>query len=107
VNPAQNRLVEIYHPIRSQEEDALVILQFPKKNGHKTIMSIMVRFALLHERICLIQEKNGVEVLGNLEYAFESLLEHTGIGGSDDKVSGRYLGMLASPQPRQLAMLTE
>lgn len=107
MGPAQDRLVEIYHPIRGQEEDALVVLQFSEENGHKTIMRIVVRFALLHERICLVQEKNGVEVLGNLEYAFESLLEHTGIGGSDDKVSSRYLGMLAYQRPRQRAILTE
>jgi hypothetical protein len=107
MDPAQDRLVEIYHTIRCQEKDALVILEFSEKNGHKTIMGIMVRFALLHERICLVQEKHGVEVLGSLEYAFKPLLQHSGIGGSDNKVSSRYLGMLAYPRPRQRVMLTE
>lgn len=84
MDPAQDRLVEIYHPIRCQEKDALVILEFSEKNGHKTIMGIMVRFALLHKRICLVQEKHGVEVLGNLEYALKPLLEHSGISKSGE-----------------------
>lgn len=48
--PAQDRLVEIDHPIRCQEKDALEILEFSENNGHKTIMGIMVRFALLQHR---------------------------------------------------------
>ncbi|QSS52450.1 hypothetical protein I7I53_08082 [Histoplasma capsulatum var. duboisii H88] len=54
-----------------------------------------------------IQEKNGVEVLDNLEYVFEPLPKRSGIGVSDNKVSSKYLGMLASAWLRRWARHTE
>jgi hypothetical protein len=69
----------------------LIIFQLSEENGHKAIMGIVVRCTLLHERVCLIQEKHGIEVFGDLEYCFKLLLKRIGISVVDNKFACRYL----------------
>lgn len=74
MDAAYDCLIKLYHPIRSEKQDTRVVFKLSEENGHETIVSIVVRCALLHERICLIQEKHSLEVFGNLENGLKMFL---------------------------------
>lgn len=61
-------------------------------------MGIVVRCTLLHERVCLIQEKHGIKVFGDLEYCFKLLLKRIGISVVDNKFACRYLEKSVTPK---------
>lgn len=88
-------------------DEAWIIFQLSKKNGHEAIVGIMVRSTLLHERICLIKEQHSLEMLGNLKYAFKLLFQYIGIAVVNNKLTGRYLSKSVSPWETQRVILTE
>jgi hypothetical protein len=85
----------------------LIVFQFSEENGHQAIVGIVVRCTLLHERICLIQEKHGFKVLGDPEYSFELLLKRIGISVVDNELACGYLGKSARPQSAPRLARTE
>lgn len=91
MDPANDCIVKLDTPIRSQEKNSLVIFELSEEDGHQAIVSIVVRCTLLHERICLVQEKHCFEVVGDLEYSFKLLLECIRISVVDNKFACGYL----------------
>ena len=91
MDPAQDCVIKLDTPVRSQEKNSLVVFQLSEENGHKAIVGIVVRCTLFHERVCLIQEKNGIKVFGDLEYRFKLLLKRIGISVVDNKFACGYL----------------
>ena len=72
---AYDGFIELDHPIRCEEKDALVVFQLSEKNGHEAIVVVVVGRTLFHKCVCLIQKKHGIEVLGNGENGFKLLLK--------------------------------
>jgi hypothetical protein len=70
-------------------------------------VSIVVRRALLHERICLIQKEHSFEVFSDLEYNFKLLLKRIGISVVDNELACGYLRKLARPQSAPRLARTE
>lgn len=87
MDAAYDCLIKLDHPVRCEEQDALVIFQFPKENGHEAVVRIVIRRTLLHKCICLIQEKHSIEMLGNLKNGFELLLKRIRITVVDNKLT--------------------
>ncbi|GKZ75320.1 hypothetical protein AnigIFM50267_005306, partial [Aspergillus niger] len=55
----------------------------PEEDGHKGILSIVVRCTLLHERSNLIQTKHAIKIFVDLEYCFKLLLKRIRIAVVD------------------------
>ena len=72
---AYDGFIELDHPIRCEEKDALVVFQLSEKNGHEAIVVVVVGRTRFHKRVCLIQKKHCIEVLGNGEDGFKLLLK--------------------------------
>jgi len=98
MDPTKDCVVRLNTPIRGQEKNSLIIFQLSEENGHKAIVGIVVRCTLLHERVCLIQEKHGIKVFGDLEYCFKLLLKRIGISVVDNKFACRYLEKSVTPK---------
>jgi hypothetical protein len=107
MNAAYHCLIKLDLPICCEEHKALVAFYFPEENGHEAIVGIVVGGTLLHECICLIQQKHGFEVFGNLENGFKLLLKRIGVTVVDNKLTSRYLNKSASPQHPHCTILTE
>jgi hypothetical protein len=71
---AQDRIIKLNSSVRCKEENSLIVFQIAKKNRYMPIMLIMIRGTLFHECICLIQEEDRIEMLGDLEYAIKPTL---------------------------------
>ena len=75
MNPTQNSLVELRHAVCGQKQNSFKVFEITEENSDKAIVSIMVRGALFHERVCFIQEEDCIAMLCDLKYTFEGGIE--------------------------------
>ncbi len=60
VNPIENGVIELVDQIRGQEQHAVIILQFAKKDSHQTIPFQGEFGTPLQEHICFVQQKQSI-----------------------------------------------
>jgi hypothetical protein len=54
MDPAQDCIIKLNTPIRSQEENSLIIFQLSQEYGYQSIVVVMERCAACHERVRFI-----------------------------------------------------
>lgn len=68
-------MVESAHPVRGQEQDALLVLEQPDEDAyHRVALDVTLR-ALLHEDVRFVQQQHSVPHLADFEDGFQFRLQ--------------------------------